>query len=126
MRSRRGQRERRFRWGRKRRSGLSSQCHQQVESESGDDLSEEGKLADAAVLQLDVTEAVESLLVSPVEHTEGIEATKRRLGTEFALEGHVEGRGGGLLGDGGESGGAGEEGGNNGKLHLDLRKLEEL
>ena len=72
------------------------------------------------MFELDVAETVELLLVTVSNKAKRIEEAKRRLGTEFAVEGHVEGRGGGLLGDGGECGGTGEEGCNNRKLHLDL------
>ena len=41
------------------------------------------KHTDAAVLDLDVTEAVEALLVGILEEAEGIEEAKRGLGTEL-------------------------------------------
>ena len=44
----------------------------EVSTTTGDDLTKEGKLADTAVLELDVTEALETLLVDIVEHAEGI------------------------------------------------------
>ncbi|KAL7533946.1 hypothetical protein ACHAWF_004671, partial [Thalassiosira exigua] len=88
----------------------------EVVSGTGPDVAQEGKLGDTAVLDLDVTEAVESLLVGLVEEAEGIEETDRGLDAELALEG-VEG-GGGLAGLGrGEGGGRGGEGGEDGKLH---------
>jgi hypothetical protein len=90
-----------------------------VDSGAGDDLSEEGKLTDASVLDLDVTKAVEAFLVFTRKLSEGIEESKRGLGTEFALEGHGEGAGlDGLL-RGGESGGGGNKGGDDGGLHDD-------
>jgi len=81
-----------------------------------DDVAKEGKLADTAVLELDVTEAVEALLVGISKHAKGVEETKRGLGTELTLEG-IEG-GGSLadLGRGEGDGGAGEEGSDS-KLH---------
>eukprot|EP00563_Minutocellus_polymorphus_P018217 CAMPEP_0197733688 /NCGR_PEP_ID=MMETSP1434-20131217/44034_1 /TAXON_ID=265543 /ORGANISM="Minutocellus polymorphus, Strain CCMP3303" /LENGTH=224 /DNA_ID=CAMNT_0043321075 /DNA_START=819 /DNA_END=1490 /DNA_ORIENTATION=+ len=82
----------------------------QVDSVAGDDLAEEGELADTAVLDLDVTEAVEALLVGILKKAEGIEEAKGGLGTELGLEGLESGGGGALLG-GGEGGGAGNEGG---------------
>ena len=44
------------------------------------------KLTDTAVLDLDVTEAVEALLVGILEETKGIEEAKRGLGTELYSE----------------------------------------
>jgi len=71
------------------------------------------------VLDLDVTKAVESGLITAGEHSERIEDAKRRLNTELFLEGHVEGRRGGLAGLGrGEGSGGGNKGGEDGYLHL--------
>ena len=73
------------------------------------DLSKEGKLGDTSVLDLYVTETVETFLVSIVEKSKRIEESKRRLGTKLRLEG-VEGGGGlGNLGrcEGGSGGGNG-------------------
>jgi len=70
----------------------------------GDDVAQEGKLGDASVFYLDVTEAVESLLVGAIEQAEGIEEAERGLGSELGLEG-VEGRG--SLGRGGGGKGSG-------------------
>jgi hypothetical protein len=82
-------------------------------------------LADTSVLQLNVTETVESLLVGTIKESKGIEESKRRLGTELVLEGS-EG-GGGLAGLGrGESGGAGDEGGNDGRLHFGCTSRREI
>ena len=67
-----------------------------TETSTGGDLSKEGKLADTSVLDLDVTEAVESLLVGTIQQAEGIEESKRGLGTELVLEGSKGG--GGLAG----------------------------
>ena len=87
-----------------------------VDSGTGDDVTQEGELGDTSVLDLDVTETVETLLVGVIEESEGVEESKRGLDTELVLEGG-EG-GGGLAGLGrGESGGAGDEGGNDGRLH---------
>merc|ERR1719251_790941 len=74
-----------------------------VDSSTGDDVSEEGKLGNTSVLDLDVTEAVEALLVGIIKESEGIEESKRRLDSELRLEG-VEG-GGGLGNLGGSEGG---------------------
>ena len=48
----------------------------QVDSGTGDDLAEEGKLTDTAVLHLNVTEAVEALLVGILKKAEGIANVK--------------------------------------------------
>ncbi len=69
------------------------------------------------MLDLYVTEAVETLLVGVVEESKRIEESKRRLCTELGLEG-VEGGGGlGYLGRS-EGGGGGGKGGGNSKLHF--------
>ena len=84
------------------------------------DLSKEGKLGDAAVLKLNVTETVETLLVGVIEQSQGIEEAERRLGTKLGLEG-VEG-GGGLAVAGlgrGEGGGGADDGSDDGGLHGD-------
>jgi len=87
---------------------------------TGGDLSEEGEHTNASVLDLDVSESVESLLVDvTVQQTEGIEESERGLGAELVLEGLDGGGGGGLLLGGGERGGGGEDGCENGGLHGD-------
>ncbi|KAL3774546.1 hypothetical protein ACHAWO_003997 [Cyclotella atomus] len=59
-----------------------------VDSGTGHNLSKEGKLSNTSVLDLNVTETVEALLGAVSrKHTEGIEESKRRLGTELVLEG---------------------------------------
>ena len=98
-----------------------------VDSGAGHDLSKEGKLGNTSVLDLNITETVESLLGAVArKHTEGIEESKRRLGTKLILEGTE--RGGDLAGLGrGESGGAGDKGGNDGRLHVGceiMRRIE--
>ena len=55
----------------------------QVDTGTGDDVAKEGKLGDAAVLDLNVTEAVELVLVAVGDQAEGIEEAKRGLGTEL-------------------------------------------
>ena len=91
-----------------------------VDSGTGDDLSKEGKHTNTSVLDLDVSETVESLLVDiTVEESQRIEESKRRLGTEFILEG-LDGGGSGLLLGRGESSGGGDEGGKDGGLHFDI------
>eukprot|EP00567_Pseudictyota_dubia_P011800 CAMPEP_0197464986 /NCGR_PEP_ID=MMETSP1175-20131217/64309_1 /TAXON_ID=1003142 /ORGANISM="Triceratium dubium, Strain CCMP147" /LENGTH=395 /DNA_ID=CAMNT_0043000989 /DNA_START=161 /DNA_END=1346 /DNA_ORIENTATION=+ len=94
-----------------------------VDASPGHDLAEEGKLRDAAVLDLDVPEAVEAGLVGVLEEAKGVVQAKRGLGADLVLEGR-EGSGGlADLGGGEGSGGAGEEG-SDGELHLgeDLQK----
>ena len=67
------------------------------------------KLADTAVLDLDVTEAVEALLVGILEEAERVEEAERGLGAELGFEG-LEGGGGGTLLSGGEGSGRADEG----------------
>ena len=60
----------------------------EVDAGAGHDLAQKGKLGDTAVLDLDVTEAVETLLGDITgEQAEGIEESKRGLGAELILEG---------------------------------------
>mmetsp|Transcript_9678 Transcript_9678/g.14195 ORF Transcript_9678/g.14195 Transcript_9678/m.14195 type:complete len:210 (+) Transcript_9678:312-941(+) len=69
-----------------------------VKSSSGYNLSEESKLTDTSVLDLNVTKAVESLLAAvTVEETERIEESKRRLSTKLVLESLQGGTGLGTL-----------------------------
>jgi hypothetical protein len=51
-----------------------------VEAGAGGDLAEEGELADSSVLELDESEAVESLLIGVVEQAERIEEAEGWLG----------------------------------------------
>jgi hypothetical protein len=89
----------------------------EVDSGAGHNLAQEGELGDTSVLDLDVTEAIESLLGNIAgEHAEGIEESERGLGAELVLEG-ADGRGGLCHGGGGKSGGGADEGGDDGRLH---------
>ena len=89
----------------------------EANSSSGDEVSDNTKHADTAMLDLDVTKAVELFLVTVGNEAKGIKESERRLGTELVFEGHVEGRGGlASLGRGKGSGG-GDKGGKNGELH---------
>jgi len=90
-----------------------------VDSGTGNDVSKESKLSNTSVLDLDVTEAVEALLISIIEESKGVEESKRGLGTELRLEGVKGGSGLSGLG-GGESGGRAEEGGEDSELHLEV------
>ena len=81
-----------------------------MDTGTGDDVAQEGKLGDASVLYLDVTEAVESLLVGAIEQAEGNEEAERGLGSELGLEG-VEGRGSLGRGGGGKGSGRSRKGG---------------
>jgi hypothetical protein len=95
---------------------IEGDISRKTNSGTGGDLSEEGKLADTSVLELNETETVETALTSFIEQSQRIEEAKRGLGTELVLEG-VKG-GGGLAGLGrGESGGRGGKGGEDGSLH---------
>jgi len=58
---------------------------------AGDDLTKEAKHADAAVLDLDVTKTVETVLVGIFKEAKGVEETKRGLDAKLALEGHRDG-----------------------------------
>ena len=91
----------------------------EVDTGAGDDVAQEGKLGDASVLDLDVTEAVESLLVGAVQKAEGVEESDGRLGSELTLE-SPEGCGGLASLYRGEGSGGGGEGGEDGKLHHDV------
>jgi len=99
-----------------------------VDSGTGNDVSKESKLSNTSVLDLDVTEAVEALLISIIEESKGVEESKRGLGTELRLEG-VE-CSGGLSGLGGrEGGGRAEEGSEDSELHcvgVDVRRNRKL
>jgi len=57
-----------------------------VESSTGDDVSEESKLGDTSMLELNVTETVETVLVSIIKKSKGIEESKRSLNSELGLE----------------------------------------
>jgi hypothetical protein len=87
-----------------------------VDSSSIDEVSNNSKHANAAMLDLNISEAVELLLVTIGNEAKGIKKSKGSLGTKFTLEGHV----GGNRGLGGvlcrsEGGGRGDEG----SLHFD-------
>jgi hypothetical protein len=64
-----------------------------VDSSTGDDVSEESKLTDTSVLELNITETVETILVSIIKKSKRIEESKRRLNSELVLE-SVKGGGG--------------------------------
>ena len=85
-------------------------------SSTGDEVSNESKLGNTSVLELDVTKTVECLLVSTVKEAKGIPESKRSLGTELALEG-VKGGGGLANLSGGKGGGGGDSGGKDDRLH---------
>ena len=54
-----------------------------MDAGAGDDVAEEGKLGDTAVLELDVTEALEASLVGIVEEAERIVESEGLLGSEL-------------------------------------------
>jgi hypothetical protein len=95
-----------------------------MDSGTGGDLSEERKHADAAVLELDVTKAVESLLALTVELSERIVESERSLGTELVLERHGDSGGLGCLLSRGEGSSRGEKGGDDDRLHVDSTRTE--
>ena len=88
-----------------------------VDSSTGDDVSEESKLGDTSVLDLNVTEAVETILVSIIKKSKGIEESKRSLCSDLTLKG-VEGSGGLCNLGRCESSSRCDKGGEN-KLHCD-------
>jgi len=106
----------------------------QMDSGTSDNLSKEGQLTNASVLDFDVTKTIESLLIGSRQKTEGIKESKRSLSTEFVRKGgirHLHNRGGCLLGDRGKGSDGRKKRGENGKLHddslsvnLKLLKLE--
>jgi hypothetical protein len=91
----------------------------EVDSGTGNDLSEECKLTDTSVLDLDVTETVETLLVGSGEHTHWVPKSERGLGTEGIIEG-VEGSHRRLLGGRSKGNSTGKEGGKDGKFHFEV------
>ncbi len=97
----------------------------EARSRPGGGVSPGGEHGNAAVLELDSAEVVESLLVAVGDVAQRIPAAQLgRGGSDFVVEGTVEGRGRGGPGigivlRGGEGAGAGEEGGEEGELHHD-------
>ena len=90
-----------------------------VDSGTGKDVSKEGKHGNTSVLDLDVSETVETFLVSTVQKTKRVPESKRRLDSEFLRELRgLDGSAGGLLGSRGESSGGGDKGGKDGGLHV--------
>ena len=87
-------------------------------SSCGGDMSKNSQLRDTAVLELNISKAVEAFLVSISKHTKRIEETKRRLGTNLALECLKSGLRGGLGGRS-EGSGRGDKGSGDGGLHVD-------
>mmetsp|Transcript_5098 Transcript_5098/g.12817 ORF Transcript_5098/g.12817 Transcript_5098/m.12817 type:complete len:204 (+) Transcript_5098:382-993(+) len=53
----------------------------------GREVSDDGEHGDAAVLELDEAETIESILIGVLEHAEGIEQAEGGLGAEFGFEG---------------------------------------
>jgi hypothetical protein len=89
-----------------------------VNTSTVDDVSEEGKLTDTSVLDLNITEAVETLLVSIIKKSKRVEESKRRLDSELSLE--CVKSSGGLSNLGRcECSSRGKEGGED-KLHLEF------
>ena len=92
----------------------------EVDTSTGDDVTQESKLSNTSVLDLNVTETVETFLGAVSgEHAEGIEESKRRLDTKLILE-SVQGGGGGLVLGRGESGGRADKGSDDGRLHVEI------
>jgi hypothetical protein len=92
-----------------------------VDSCSGGDLSKECKHTDTSVLDLDVTKAVETIFLDiSGEKSEGVEESKRGLGTELVLKGRSQSGGGSLLRSRGESGGRSQKGSEDGEFHFGI------
>ena len=88
-----------------------------VESSTGHNLAEEGKLTDTAVFDFNITEAVKTFLADiSSEHAEGIVESERRLGAKLILEG-ANGRRGLGHGRRSESGGGADKGSDDSRLH---------
>mmetsp|Transcript_18314 Transcript_18314/g.31244 ORF Transcript_18314/g.31244 Transcript_18314/m.31244 type:complete len:227 (+) Transcript_18314:299-979(+) len=68
-----------------------------ADASGGHEVAENSEHRDAAVLDLYVAEAIESLLVSTLEHAERVKASERRLGADLALESLHHGGGAGSL-----------------------------
>ena len=85
----------------------------EADASGGDEVAENGKHSDAAVLGLDGAQAVEASLVSVLEQTKRVPEAERRLGSDGVLEVHLESGGASGHAGGGEGGGA-EEGGEDG------------
>mmetsp|Transcript_7029 Transcript_7029/g.9286 ORF Transcript_7029/g.9286 Transcript_7029/m.9286 type:complete len:231 (-) Transcript_7029:26-718(-) len=82
----------------------------------GGEVSYHGEHGDAAVLELDLTKAVESLLVGIREHSHGVEESQRSLSTKLILEGANLGVDASLL-SGSEGSGRADKGKEAGSLH---------
>jgi len=89
----------------------------EADAGGGGEVTGDGEHGDAAVLDLDVTEAVEVGLITVGDEAKGIVEAKRGLGSELVLEGTKGG--GGLAGlGGGKGGGRAKDGGEaDGGLH---------
>mmetsp|Transcript_12903 Transcript_12903/g.27867 ORF Transcript_12903/g.27867 Transcript_12903/m.27867 type:complete len:233 (-) Transcript_12903:53-751(-) len=84
----------------------------------GGGVSPRRKHGNTAVLELNTTEVIEALLVAISDVSKGIPAAKLGGGgSDFVVEGAVQGRGGLGHGGGGESGGRADDGGDDGRLH---------
>mmetsp|Transcript_8667 Transcript_8667/g.18716 ORF Transcript_8667/g.18716 Transcript_8667/m.18716 type:complete len:222 (-) Transcript_8667:97-762(-) len=83
-----------------------------------DEVSSGGKHTNTSVLEFDVSKTGELLFVTIGNKVEGIEKSKRWLGTELVLESLEGGGGGGLVGRG-KGGGRSDEGNEDSRLHFD-------
>ena len=96
-----------FDWSRKTDSGV------------GYEVTNDGKHGNTSVLELNISETIETLLASTVEKAKRVELSKGLLGTKGILEGTEGGGGSSLLGRG-KGGSRGDERGKNGGLHFYL------
>ena len=84
------------------------------------DVAEDGEHRDAAMLGLNVAEAVEALLVSVIEETKGIPEAEGRLGSKLRFEAHLESRGSSHASHGSKSGSRSQDGKDSSKAEHDL------
>jgi hypothetical protein len=73
------------------RRGVTHNVAGEADARLGDDLAEDGKHGDAAVLDLDVAEAVELVLVAVGDEAQRVPEVERRLRAHLGLEG-LDGR----------------------------------
>ena len=78
----------------------------EADASGGDEVAEDGKHGNAAVLGLDGAQAVEASLVSVLEEAKRVPEAERRLGSDGVLEVHLEGGGLAAHARRGEGGGA--------------------
>ena len=98
-------------------SSVQGDVTREADSGGGGQVADNTQHADAAVLDLNVSEAVELGLVAIRNQSQRVEESERSLGAELVLEGHAEGRSLGRLLRRGEGSSGGNKGGGDGELH---------